>query len=49
MDSAGNMGFVYSYPVDMKEEQTSYSGKFELRYMSLESFLNGGNDYSIVY
>ena len=49
VDSAGNMGFVYSYPVDMKEGQTSYSGKFELRYMSLESFLNGGNDYSIVY
>lgn len=49
VDSAGNMGFVYSYPVDKKEGQTSYSGKFELRYMSLESFLNGGNDYSIVY
>ena len=49
VDSAGNSGFVYSYPVDMKEGQTSYSGKFELRYMPLESFLNGGNDYSTVY
>ena len=49
IDCAGDNGFVYSYPVDMKDGQAVYDGKFELRFMSIQEFLGKGNEYKVVY
>ena len=49
IDCSGDNGFVYNYPVDMKDGQAVYDGKFELRFMSIQEFLGKGNEYKVVY
>lgn len=48
--SIGNdEGCIYLYPVNADEETTSYSGDFEIRYMSLDDYLGGKETYKLVY